>query len=309
MACSDGVETLIVWRQGVGSTGLRVAGAVISKPELRNTWETATAGWAKWKHQFSAGLSEATDVLADMAGIRPGMRVLDLACGAGDQTTRVAERVGRDGCVMASDISATMLGHLRQNAARAGLRNIETLECAADELDDTLLPFDAAISRLGLMLFPSPREALTGVQRVLKPDARSAALVFTTPVNNPVMAQPMAILLRHAGKSPPGPGQPGIFALGSDGRLAGLIGDSGLVDVRTRTVRAPLKLASASDALEMMQQAFGAYRAVVAGLDDAKRSDAWGDVFQCLKQFETTDGFRAEFEFITGSGAKAASVR
>lgn len=308
-ACSDVVETLIVWRQGVGSKGPRVAGVVISKPELRNTWETAATGWAKWEHQFSAGLSGATDVLADMAGIRPGMRVLDLACGAGNQTMRVAERVGRDGRVVASDISATMLEHLRQNAARAGLQNIETLECAADELGGALPPFDAAISRLGLMLFPSPLAALEAVQRVLKPGARIAALVFTTPANNPVMAQPMDILLRHAGKSPPAPGQPGIFALGSDGTLAGLMRDSGLVDVRTRTVRAPLNLASASDALEMMQQAFGAYRAVVADLDDTKKSDAWGDVFQCLKQFETTDGFRAEFEFIVGSGAKAASGR
>lgn len=54
---------------------------------------------------------------------------------------------------MACDISATMLDHVRQNAARAGLQNVETLECAADELDEMQLPFDAAISRLGLMLF------------------------------------------------------------------------------------------------------------------------------------------------------------
>jgi ubiquinone/menaquinone biosynthesis C-methylase UbiE len=282
---------------------------VTLKPEIRNTWETAAAGWAKWEHQFSAGLSAATDMLADMAGVRPGMRVLDLACGAGNQTMHVAERVGPNGRVVASDISATMLEHLRQNAARAGLQNIETLECAADELDDTLPPFDAAISRLGLMLFPSPHKALEAVQRVLKPNARIAALVFTTPANNPVMARPMAVLLRHAGKSPPAPGQPGIFALGSDGTLAGLMRDSGLVDVRTRTVRAPFRLTGASEALEMMQQAFGAYRAVVADLDDVERAGAWSDVFQCLQQFETADGFRAEFEFIIGSGAKAAAGR
>jgi len=48
----------------------------------------------------------ATDALIDMAGIRPGMRVLDLACGAGSQTIQVAKRVGPNGGVVASDISA-----------------------------------------------------------------------------------------------------------------------------------------------------------------------------------------------------------
>jgi len=182
------------------------------KSALRNTWEAAAAGWAKWEQTFSSGLSDVTDTLIDMAGIKPGMRVLDLACGAGSQTLQVAQRIGPEGRVVASDISTTMLEHVRQNAAKAGLQNVETLECAADELEETQLTFDAAISRLGLMLFPSPQKALDSVQRVLRPGASFAALVFTTPANNPFMARTMALLLHHAGKSPPGPGQPGIFA-------------------------------------------------------------------------------------------------
>jgi hypothetical protein len=117
------------------------------------------------------------------------------------------------------------------------------------------------------------------------------------------MAQPMRILLRHAGKQPPLPGQPGMFSLGSKGVLARLLKDGGFKDVQTAIVRAPLKLPSAGDAFEMMQQAFGAYRAVVAGLTDAQQSEAWSDVRACLNQFEGDDGFETEFEFIIGSGA------
>jgi hypothetical protein len=141
-------------------------------------------------------------------------------------------------------------------------------------LDEMQTPFDASISRLGLMLFPSPRGALEAVRRVLRSGARFAALVFTTPANNPFMAQPMAILLRHAGKSPPGPGQPGIFALGGGGILENLIKGGGFADVKTRTVRAALSLSATSDALEMIQQAFGAYRAVVTNLGDVEKSKA-----------------------------------
>jgi ubiquinone/menaquinone biosynthesis C-methylase UbiE len=275
-----------------------------SRSELRTTWESAAPGWAKWEQAFSADLFTATDALIDMAGIRSGMRVLDLACGAGAQTIQAAKRVGPNGSVVAVDISPTMLGHVRRNAIDAGLRTIETLECAAEDLDRTQAPFDASISRLGLMLFPSPRGALKAVQSVLKPGARFAALVFTTPDNNAFMAQPMVVLLRHAAKSPPSPGQPGIFALGGEGMLEQLMKGAGLVDLKTKTLRASLRLPNASVALEMMQQAFGAYRAVVADLTDAERSKAWKDVYECLKQFEKSRGFETEFEFLIGSGAK-----
>ena len=275
------------------------------KSELRSTWESAAPGWAKWEHVFATSLSGATDELIDMAGIRPGMHILDLACGAGSQSIQAAQRVGPSGKVVATDISGTMLEHVRRNATLAGLQNVETLECAADELNKTqAAPFDASICRLGLMLFPSPREALEAVRDVLKPDARFAALVFTTPAKNPFMAQPMAILLRHAGKSPPAPGQPGIFALGGEGVLERVMKDCGLRDVKTKVVRAPLVLPSASDALQLMQEAAGAYRAVVADLSDEEKSSAWNEVYGCLKQFEADGGFKTELELIIGSGAR-----
>jgi ubiquinone/menaquinone biosynthesis C-methylase UbiE len=275
------------------------------KTELRSTWESAAPGWARWEGVIAAGLADVTETMLDAAGVGAGMRVLDLACGAGSQTLQAAERVGPRGRVVATDISPTMLTHVRAAAARRGLANIETLECAAEDLPETLDAFDAAIIRLGLMLFAAPKQALTAVQRVLKPNARIAALVFTTPAANPFMSQPMQILLRHAGKDPPSPGKPGLFALGGPGVLAGLLADSGLVDVQASVVRAPRRLPSAAEALEMMQQAFGAYRAVVADLDPQARAAAWSEVGQCLRQFEDHEGFHTEVELMLGSGARA----
>ena len=277
-----------------------------SMSALRTTWESAASGWAKWEDELSTNLVNVTETLLDQAGVSAGMRVLDLACGAGNQTLAAAKRIGENGCVVASDISAEMLEHTRRNAERAGLNNVETLRSAAEELASMDPAFDAAISRLGLMLFASPQGALEGIQRVLKPGARFAALVFTTPGNNAFMSQPMAILLRHAGKQPPSPGQPGIFSLGGDGVLEALLLDSGLADTRVETVRAPLRLSSAVDALQMMQQAFGAYRAVIADLGDEEQANAWAEVRDCLKQFEDTGSFEAGFEFLIGSGARPA---
>lgn len=272
--------------------------------DVRRTWEAAAPGWAKWEGKISAELSGATDALIDLGGVRTGMRVLDVACGAGAQTIRLAERVGPSGSVVASDISKTMLEHVRENAARVGFRNVETLECAAEELDMSIGPFDASICRLGLMLFPSPRKALASVKNVLKPGARFASLVFTTPRENAFMAQPMQILLRHAGKEPPTAGQPGIFALGADGVLHHLLQDCGLEDVQSMILQAPLRAPSASAALEMMREAFGAYRAVVADLGPDEAARAWEEVHDCLKQFETDGRFEAKLEFAIASGAR-----
>ena len=131
-------------------------------------------------------------------------------------------------------------------------------------------------------------------------------MCFTTPANNPFFAQSMAILLRHAGKPPTPPGSPGLFALGADGVLEGLFRDGGLAEVKTKTIRAPLRLPSVSETLAMMQEAFGAYRAVVANLGDAERSAAWAGVSERLKQFEINGAFETECEFIIGSGSKTS---
>ena len=59
----------------------------------------------------------ATEMMLDLAGIRTGSRVLDVAAGTGDQTVMAAQRVGPTGYVLATDISANML----KLAAGAGI--------------------------------------------------------------------------------------------------------------------------------------------------------------------------------------------
>jgi hypothetical protein len=87
--------------------------------------------------------------------------------------------------------------------------------------------------------------------------------------------------------------------------LETLLSDAGLSDVRTKIARAPLNLPTASDALQMMQQAFGAYRAVVANLSETAQKAAWSEVESSLKEMDGDNGFSTEFEFIIGSGAKS----
>lgn len=274
----------------------------LTTAEARKTWESAAPGWAKWEDVVAVGLRGTTETMLDMAYVRAGTRLLDLACGAGSQTFQAAERVGAEGIVVASDISATMLSHVSDKARRLGVLNIETLECAAEDLSTSAREFDAAICRLGLMLFPDPPRAATAVRTALAPGGRFAALVFTTPATNQYMAEPMRILLRCAGKAPPPPGSPGVFALGAPGVLEATMTESGFGDIASTVVRPTLRLGSAGEALEMMQGAFGVYRAVVADLSEDARAAAWSEVGEFLSQFESATGWEAELEVVIASG-------
>jgi ubiquinone/menaquinone biosynthesis C-methylase UbiE len=271
------------------------------KSELRKRWDSAAPGWAKWEHVLAIGLSDATETMLDMAGVQPGMTVLDVACGAGSASLQAAERVGASGKVVSSDISETMLVQVRENAERLGVTNIETLHCPADELDSDS-NFDAAICRLGLMLFPQPVEAGSAICKALKSGMRFSPLVFTTPGNNPFLSGPMQILLRHAGKQPPPPGGPGIFALGAPGVLQGTLEECGFAEVQCQVLPAKLSLDSASEALEMMRTAFGNFRAVVAELTEDKQAAAWAEVGQYLGEFQSASGWQTELEVVIGTG-------
>jgi SAM-dependent methyltransferase len=274
--------------------------------DMRTQWEGAAPGWAGWEATIPSWMEPATETMLTMAGVDAGARVLDLACGAGSQTLRAARWVGAQGHVVASDIAEAMLHHVRENVRAAALTNVTTLAGAAEDLYVAAESFDAVICRLGLMLFVAPAQALATVRRALRPGGKIAAVVFTTPAANPFMAMPMQILLRHAGKTPPTPGQPGIFALGAPGVLERLLTDSGFVDVEQHILALPLRLPSPAQALAMMQEAFGAYRAVVSDYPQAVQVAAWAEVAETLKTFESPAGLVAPAEVLVAAGVKPA---
>jgi ubiquinone/menaquinone biosynthesis C-methylase UbiE len=274
--------------------------------EIRQQWEGAATGWAHWEATIAAWMEPATEAMLDMAGIDAGARVLDLASGAGSQTLRAAHRVGEHGHVVANDIAETMLHRVHENAHAARLMNVSTLAGAAEDLDLAAESFDAVICRLGLMLFAAPAHALAAARRALKPGGKFAGVVFTTPAANPFMAKPLQILLRHAGKVAPAPGQPGIFALGAPGIMESLLAESSFVDVEQRTFAVPLRMPSAAQTLVMMQDAFGAYRAVVSDRPEFVRAAAWAEVAETLKSFETPTGFVGPAEVLLAAGVKPA---
>ena len=153
-------------------------------------------------------------------GVAIGDRILDVACGAGAQTLQATRRIGPGGALVACDISGSMLEHVRHNAPAAGLMNIETVESAAESLAETKSPFDAAISRLGLMLFPKLSSAVGAIGRALKPGAKFAALVLPRrPTIRSSHRQWRSFCDTPTSNRRAPASQPGLFALGGQNIL------------------------------------------------------------------------------------------
>jgi SAM-dependent methyltransferase len=113
-------------------------------------------------------VAPATRMIFAEAGIRPGMRVLDLGCGAGDATFVAAELVGPGGWVVGVDRSADALARARLRAAQRGLAQVQFVE---GDINDPAPggPFDAIVERLVLWSAADPAAVLRRQATVLRP--------------------------------------------------------------------------------------------------------------------------------------------
>jgi len=118
----------------------------------------------------------------DIAGIRPGSHVLDVATGTGDAAIVAADRVGHRGRVVAVDISVPML---REASQKASGRAIEFAEGDAQWLSYADSSFDSIVCMFGLMFVPEKNAALKGFRRVLRPGGRVAATSWGHPAQAP----------------------------------------------------------------------------------------------------------------------------
>jgi SAM-dependent methyltransferase len=113
-------------------------------------------------------LGDLTEHVLRLAGIAPGMRVLDVGCGPGEATFLAARLVGPEGAVIGVDKSPEAVRLAAQRADAAGLTNVHFL---THDLVDLVLDeaVDALIGRLVLQYFADPALVLRRLVTFVKP--------------------------------------------------------------------------------------------------------------------------------------------
>ncbi|QFY88573.1 bifunctional demethylmenaquinone methyltransferase/2-methoxy-6-polyprenyl-1,4-benzoquinol methylase UbiE [Magnetovirga frankeli] len=120
----------------------------------------------------------------DLAGVRPGQRVLDLASGTGDLAARFAGLVGPEGRVVVSDINNAMLNRGRDRMLNEGrVGNLEYVQINAEAIPFDDNSFDCVSIAFGLRNVTDKQRALGEMFRVLKPGGRLLVLEFSKPTD------------------------------------------------------------------------------------------------------------------------------
>lgn len=156
----------------VGEKRQRVAGvfdSVASKYDLMN--DLMSFGVHRLWKRF----------VIDLAGVRAGEKVLDVAGGTGDLSREFSKKVGPRGLVVLTDINAAMLGEGRRRLADKGVVSLPIAQANAECLPFAEHSFDCVTIGFGLRNVTDKDAALRSMFRVLKPGGRLLILEFSKP--------------------------------------------------------------------------------------------------------------------------------
>lgn len=221
-------------------------------------------------------------VLADAAGVKPGDRVLDVACGTGAASLAAAEKVGASGHVVGLDANPEMLEVARRKACP-----IEWIDGKAEALPFPAASFDAVVSQFGFMFFDDKSGALKEMMRVLRPGGGLAVAVCDAVENSPGYHSFAQLLDRLFGRQV-GDGMRAPFLLGDAEKLRAICHEAGLEGAQVTQHRQAVRFASIEDLVSTERACVW----TLGGLLDE-------DQFACLKR----ESESALANFVTAGGA------
>lgn len=140
--------------------------------------------FVRFKHLMIQGLSQHSDEAFARHPFAPGARVLDIGCGFGDSTLRIAEFVGPRGEAVGVDCAANFIKTATAEARAAGVDNASffTADVQADDLRG---PYDAAFARFGTMFFMMPGAAMRNIRKAIRPGGTLTMIVWRRREDNP----------------------------------------------------------------------------------------------------------------------------
>jgi len=259
----------------------------------RYGWDKAAGFYESfWRQQ----LAPAQTRLLELAALRPGDRVIDIACGTGLVTFPAARAVGPTGHVLATDISDAMVDAVREESSRHGLAWIEPARMDAEALSCPDGSFDAALCALGLMYVPFPLNALTEMRRALRSGGRAVAAVWGRR-DRCGWAEIFPIVERRVASDV----CPMFFQLGTGDTLSRTFTEAGFVDVHADRLVTTLEYESDEDAVGAAF-AGGPVALAYSRFDEATRERAHAEYRTSIEPYRRDTRYQIPGEFVVVSG-------
>jgi SAM-dependent methyltransferase len=268
----------------------RADGGEALRAHLAGMWATVAGGWAQHADYADTRGARSAHRMLELADVRPGARVLELACGPGGLGLAAAERVGRAGEVVLTDVAEEMTAIAAARAADRGLPNVTARVLDLERIDEPDGSYDVVLCREGLMFAVDPAAASAAIARVLRPGGRVAVAVWGPRERNPWLGVVMDAASAQIGAPVPPPGVPGPFALGDAGRLRGLLADAGLADVQVGELPVPLRAASFDEWWTRTLALAGPLPAILAAMPAAGVRAMRERAREAVRPYETATG-------------------
>lgn len=264
--------------------------------EARSGFQLRQGGPEVYERSWvKAQMRPAARELISTAGVRPGDKVIDIACGTGVVAREAARLTGSASDVTGTDVNDDMIQVAEQLAAEADLDGIVWLRCDAAEIPVTDGEFDVALCQQGLQFMPDKPAAMSEMARVLKPGGRLALSVWKS--RSALGAAFNSVLDRQFGKGTTAPWDL-IYSLGDRDRLHELAEGAGLHDVHVtfdvKFVRDPDPRAFVATALSGSPIA-----GTMAELSDSEQSRLIGEIVLELADFQDDDGLAVPTHCLT----------
>ena len=223
--------------------------------------------WMEYRDIVAEGLRNHGEAALASNPPQEGDRVLDIGCGLGDTTVRLANLVGRTGRVHGVDVAERMIETAIAESAEAGIDSVSFATCDVEEtkFDQT---FDYAFSRMGTMFFARPVVALRNVREALAPGGLLNMVVWRRKLDNEFMHRAEMVVAEYleapeeyeAPRCGPGP-----FSMANADTVTDVLKHAGFQDIRLGRQDLPYKIGNDLEHAVEFNMALGPAAEVLRG--------------------------------------------
>lgn len=251
--------------------------------------------WMEYRDVVAEGLRDHGEMALAANPPQAGDRALDIGCGLGDATVRLAGLVGPRGHAHGVDVAERMIETATQEAADAGVANVSFAACDVETctFDQT---FDYAFSRMGTMFFANPVVALRNVREALAPGGRLNMVVWRRKLDNDFVNRAELVVAKYLDEPEesdvPRCG-PGPFSMANADTVSDVLRHAGYEDIRLARQDLPYKIGNSLEQAVAFNMALGPAAEVLRMWGERAaeiRPMIAGDLREALASYVVDDG-------------------